>query len=74
MLNALSVIAALLIVAQRARGLGTQDIVVEWTSEGKKLTLQIPAPTGRFYANERVDNPIADMALPMMRRTTSCPP
>jgi hypothetical protein len=55
MLNALLVIAALLIVARMVWGLDTQDIVVEWTPEDKKLTLQIPAPTGRLYANEMVD-------------------
>lgn len=57
MLYALSVIAVLLIVARMAWGLDTQDIVVEWTPEGKKLTKQIPAPTGRLYANEMVDKP-----------------
>jgi hypothetical protein len=54
-LNALLVIAALLILARMAWGLGTQDIVVEWTPEGKKLTRQIPAPTGCLYVNEMVD-------------------
>ena len=57
MLNALLVIAALLIVAWMAWGLDTQDIVVEWTPEGKKLAMQIPAPTGRLYANQMVDHP-----------------
>ena len=57
MLNALSVIAVLLIVVQMAWGLDTQDIVVEWTPEGKKLTMQIPAPRGRLYADEMVDKP-----------------
>ncbi|MBU6482181.1 MAG: hypothetical protein KGS09_16750 [Nitrospirae bacterium] len=57
MLNALSVIAVLLIVVQMAWGLDTQDIVVEWTPEGKKLTMPIPAPTGRLYADEMVDKP-----------------
>ena len=57
MFNALLVIAALLIVARMAWGLDTQDIVVEWTPEGKKLTMQIPAPSGRLYANEMVDKP-----------------
>ena len=52
---ALWVIAVLLIVARMAWGLDTQDIVVEWTPEGKKLTMQIPAPSGRLYANEMVD-------------------
>jgi hypothetical protein len=33
MLNALLVIAALLIVAWMAWGLDTQDIIVEWTPE-----------------------------------------
>jgi hypothetical protein len=33
MLNALLVIAALLIVASMAWGLDTQDIIVEWTLE-----------------------------------------
>jgi hypothetical protein len=47
----------LLIVARMAWGPDTQDIVVEWTSEGKKLTLQVPAPGGRLYANEMVDTP-----------------
>ena len=57
MLNALLVIAALLIVAWMAWGLDTQDIIVEWTPEDKKLTLQIPAPTGRLDANQMVENP-----------------
>jgi hypothetical protein len=48
---------ALLIVARMAWGLDTQDIVVEWTPEGKKPTMQVPAPSGRLYANEMVDKP-----------------
>jgi len=55
--NALSIIPVLLIMARIAWGLDTQDIVVEWTPEDKKLTMQIPAPTGRLYANEMVDKP-----------------
>ncbi len=35
MLNALLVIAALLIVAWMAWGLDTQDIIVEWTPEAR---------------------------------------
>jgi hypothetical protein len=57
MLNALLVIAALLIVIRIAWGLDTQDIVVEWTPEGKKPAMQILAPTGRLYANQMVDHP-----------------
>lgn len=74
MLNALSVIAVLLIVVQMAWGLDTQDIVVEWTPEGKKLTMQIPAPTGCLYADEMVASPIPGTASPMMLRATSCRP
>jgi len=37
MLNALLVIALCLIVARVAWGLDTQNIVVEWTPEGKKI-------------------------------------
>ena len=74
MLNALSVIAVLLIVVQMAWGLDTQDIVVEWTPEGKKLTRQIPAPRGRLYADEMVASPIPGTTSPMMLRATSCRP
>ena len=59
MLNALLVIAALFIVAGMAWGLDTQDIVVEWTPESKKLAMQISAPTGRLYANQMVEHPYA---------------
>lgn len=57
MLNALLVIAARLIVARMAWELDTEDIVVEWIPEGKKLTRQTPSPTGRLYANKMVDKP-----------------
>ena len=40
MLNALLAIALCLFVAQMAWGLDTQDIVVEWTPEGKKIAMQ----------------------------------
>jgi hypothetical protein len=56
--NALSIIPVLLIVVRIAWGLDTQDIVVEWTTEDKKLTMQIPAPSWRLYASEMVDKPI----------------
>ena len=57
MLNAVLVIATFLIVAWMAWGLDTQNIVVEWTTEGKKLAMQIPAQTGRLYANQMVEHP-----------------
>jgi len=47
----------LLILTWVAWGLDTEDITVEWTSEGKKLARQIPAPRGRLYASQIVDNP-----------------
>ncbi len=40
MLNALWVLAVVVIMAAAAWGLDTQDIVVQWTPEGKKLALQ----------------------------------
>ena len=40
MVNALLVLAIVLIVAAGAWGLDTQDIVVQWTPEGKKLAMQ----------------------------------
>lgn len=73
MMNALVVSVALLIVARMAWGLDTLGIVVEWTPEGKKLTLQIPAPSGRLYANEMVDaRIIPGVASPRIPRATSC--
>lgn len=39
-LNALLIVAALVIMARVAWGLDTQDIVVEWTPEGKQLAMQ----------------------------------
>jgi iron(II)-dependent oxidoreductase len=39
MLNALLIVAVCLIVVQMAWGLDTQDIVVEWTPEGKQLAM-----------------------------------
>jgi hypothetical protein len=51
------VIAALSIVTRIAWGLDTQDLVVDWTPEGKKPAMQILAPTGRLYANQMVDHP-----------------
>lgn len=38
--NVLLIAVALLTLVRVARGLDTQDIVVEWTSEGKKLAMQ----------------------------------
>jgi hypothetical protein len=32
-------------------------------TEGKKLTLQIPAPTRRLYANEMVDRPYTGFGI-----------
>jgi iron(II)-dependent oxidoreductase len=40
MLNALLALAVVCILAAAAWGLDTQDIVVEWTPEGKKLAMQ----------------------------------
>ncbi len=39
-LNVLLIAAALIMVARMAWGLDTQDIVVEWTPEGKQLAMQ----------------------------------
>jgi hypothetical protein len=44
-------------VTRIASGLDTQDLVVEWTPEGKKPAMQILAPTGRLDANRMVDHP-----------------
>lgn len=59
LLNALLVLALCLIVAHMAWALDTQDIVVEWTPEGKKIAMQrvaewqpkeemVLVPAGRF--------------------------
>jgi len=56
-LNAPLVIAVVLIMAWMASGLDTQDIVGEWTPEGMKLAMQIPAPTGRPYVKQMVEHP-----------------
>ena len=53
----------MLIVARMASGPDTQDIVVERTPEGKKLRMQVPAPSGRLYANEMVDRPYTGFGI-----------
>ena len=68
MLNALLAVAVCLILAQVAWGLDTQDIVVEWTPEGKQLARQrvaerqpkeemVPVPAGPFLmgSDKKVD-------------------
>ena len=57
MLNALLVVAALLIMAQIAWEIGTQDTVVEWTPDIEKPAMQVLGPTGRLSANQMVDQP-----------------
>jgi hypothetical protein len=74
MSNALLIIAASLIVGRMVWGLESLDIVVEWTPDGKRLTRQIPAPTGCLFANEMGASPMLGSASPMMPRATSCRP
>jgi formylglycine-generating enzyme len=78
--NAVLVIAALLIMARMAWGLDTQDIVVEWTEAGKKLAQErvanwkakeemVSVPAGEFImgSDKKTDRNAYRSELPQRR-------
>ncbi|HMK24372.1 MAG TPA: SUMF1/EgtB/PvdO family nonheme iron enzyme, partial [Terriglobales bacterium] len=79
-INALLVLAALLIMARIAWGLDTQDITVEWTEKGKRIAEQrvatiqskdemVPVPAGEFLmgSDKKVDRNAYKAELPQRR-------
>ncbi len=79
-INAVLVLAALLIMARMAWGLDTQDIVVEWTEAGKKLAIEraatwkpkdamVRVPAGEFImgSDKKVDRVAYRSELPQRR-------
>ena len=79
-INAVIVLAALLIMARMAWGLDTQDIVVEWTEAGKKLATErvatlkpkdemVLVPAGEFImgSDKKVDRVAYRSEMPQRR-------